>query len=256
MKEAVILAAGRGRRLERVSNGRPKCLVQVGGVTLIERQLTILRSVGIKRITVVVGHRADEVRTTVGDRAAFIENARYAETNSLYSLWLARGRVRGPFMLMNADVLAHPDIYHRVLAHAGCALAYDSESGDDDEHMKVSVDREGCITEMSKALPDERTEGENVGVLQFDADGARLLFDAAETLIQAGDVNAWAPQAVSRLSAVRPIRAVDIAGLPWTEIDFPEDLQAADRHVSPVIERGRWTIDTRPARDHMTSIAS
>jgi len=245
MKQAIILAAGSGRRLNGSAQGRPKCLVRLGDLTLIERQIQILHAVGIARIAVVIGHDAEAVRRVLGHQCDFIVNTRYAETNSLFSLWLARDWITGPFVLMNCDVLAHPDVYHRVLATNGSALAFDSTSGADDEEMKVSV-TDGLVKGLSKSMPTEHVRGENVGILQFDRDGAETLFREANDLVQSGRVDDWAPEAVSRLSGKHAIRAVDIAGLPWTEIDFPEDLACADREILPSIDRGAWTVRVRP----------
>lgn len=240
MKQAVILAAGCGRRLEPVLNGRPKCLADVGGMTLIERHVRILRNVGIERIAVIVGHRSAHVERRLDGQCHLIFNERYAETNSLYSLWLARQWVSGAFVLVNCDVLAHPDIYHRVLCTNGSALAYDATSGEDDEHMKVSV-REGRVTGLGKDMPAARVDGENVGILQFDRPAAKDLFREAEALIEEQGEGHWAPAAVDRLARSVGIRAVDIAGLPWTEIDFPEDLSDATRRIWPSIDQGFWS---------------
>jgi choline kinase len=240
MKQAVILAAGQGRRLNGSAEGHPKCLLRVGELTLIERQIAIMHAAGVNRIAVVIGHEADAVRSTVGHQCDFIANDRYAETNSLFSLWQCRHWVTGPFVLMNCDVLAHPDIYHRVMATNGSALAFDSTSGSDDEEMKVAL-RDGLVRGLSKTMSSEQVCGENVGILQFDAEGAERLFHEADRLVEDGRINDWAPAAVSRLAGRHSIRAVDIAGLPWTEIDFPEDLACADRDVLPCIDRGEWT---------------
>lgn len=234
MMQAVILAAGRGRRLDPVSNGTPKCLVRVGGESLIERQLKILEHLGIDRIIVVVGYQHEKIRAVVGDRCDYIFNKRFDETNSLYSLWLAQHWVTGSFALMNCDVLAHRDIYQRVMAAHGCALAFDSSSGSDDEHMKVSV-RDEVVHALGKELPADHVDGENVGVLKFDRLGARLLFQEADWLIRSGAELDWAPAAVDRLARRVPIRAVDIADLPWTEIDCPGDLQVAAQYILPAI---------------------
>ena len=105
--QAVILAAGSGSRLQRVSNGLPKCLLPIGGRPLIEHQLEALSDAGVGNVLVVVGHQADEVRKTLGNRVEYVENTRYDATNSLYSLWLAREWVKGPFVLLNCDLLFH-----------------------------------------------------------------------------------------------------------------------------------------------------
>lgn len=114
--QALILAAGRGSRLSNCVRGKPKCLIEVGGKPLIDHQLNVLRSVGITRICVVTGYCAEQVSCFVARRGQCIENPDYAKTNSVYSLSLARGWVTGPFVMLNSDVLAHPEVYQRVMS--------------------------------------------------------------------------------------------------------------------------------------------
>jgi len=234
MTQAVILAAGIGSRLEASTEGLHKSLLKVGRHRLIEHQLDLLAAFGIKSICIVVGHRADQIRFVVGNKVDYIVNERYAETNSLYSLWLASEWISGPFVLMNCDVLAHPEILGRVLTSEGSSLAYDSSSGHEDEHMKVAFDG-GYLKEMSKELSQVETEGENVGILRFDRHAAALLISEANAFITSGNQRQWVAAACSRVASQSPIRGVDIAGLPWTEIDFPWDLEHARRHISPLI---------------------
>ena len=97
---AVILAAGRGGRLRDVTGNRPKCLARIGERTLIDRQIRALRRCGIDTITVVAGFRAADVRRSCGAGIDFVVNARYASTNSLYSLWLARDLLLDGFVVL------------------------------------------------------------------------------------------------------------------------------------------------------------
>ena len=233
--QALILAAGRGSRLASVVRG-PKCLTTMEGVPLIEYQLAVLRHLGITEVGVVVGYRADDIRRTLGDRCHYIVNERYAETNSLYSLWLARHWTRASFLLSNADVLAHPQIYWRLLAQPGSALAYDSNSGDEDEHMKVFFEK-GRLQKIRKSLPAAASHGESIGVLKFDASAGRAFFRSVEQALALGGENQWAPAAVELFARSRPVAGVDIAGLPWCEIDFPDDLTHARRAVWPAVPR-------------------
>jgi len=235
-KQAVILAAGRGMRLGGEVNGDPKCLIPFGGKTLLEHQLGVLESHGIERCIIVVGHEADRVRRVVNGRHICVANQQYAETNSLYSLWMARNHVTGPFVLHNADVLAHPDVYRRMLATRTTSLTYDSSSGGEDEHMKVSF-RCGKLRAISKTLGTDDTHGESVGILHFDQDAADLLFKEADNIIASGAHKSWAPAAVDRIATRIEIRGVDVADLPWTEIDFPEDLAVARDQIWPAIDR-------------------
>lgn len=236
-KQALILAAGSGRRLKSASGGSPKCMLRVGGRRLINHQIDMLRHVGIGKIGVVVGYQADEVRQALQGQCDFIENADHQATNSLYSLWLARHWVKGPFVLLNSDLLAHADIYHRVMAINGSGLAYDGASGEDDEHMKVVV-KDQLVHAISKKMPAANASGENVGILQFSAEAAVALFEQASRLIERGQSMAWAPAAVNQLVPDVEMKAVETGDLPWTEIDFPEDLHAAQNQIWPLINRG------------------
>ena len=236
MDQAIILAAGRGSRLGSTTESTPKCLVDVGGSTLLDHHIRALRDVGIKRICVVTGHESDQVRAALDSTCDCLVNASFAETNSLYSLWLTRGYLGGGFMLMNCDVLAHPEVYRRVAEAKGCALAYDSSSGADPEHMKLQI-LDGRLVTMSKTLDRGIVCGENVGILKFDAQGAHRLYREAHTLITTGSRTIWAPAAVDGIADQVNVNCVDIAGLPWVEIDFADDYAEAQRRVWPAIAR-------------------
>jgi choline kinase len=237
--QAVILAAGFGSRLEKVSGGMPKCLLPVGGRPLIEHQLESLHDAGVGKILVVVGHKADEVRKTLGNRVEYIENTRYSETNSLYSLWLARDWIKGPFVLLNCDLLFHPEILDRLMSNGGNALAFDSTSTRGKEQTKVAV-REGNVIDLGKDLRPELTRGESLGLIIFDAVGTHALFSRAHALIEHGAENSWVIEAVRSACTEVEVQALNVAGSPWVEIDFPNDFQRAQREVWPAIERSRW----------------
>jgi len=205
-------------------------LLEVGGKPLIQHQLDVLRSLGIERVYAIVGHQAHKVCAYCDDGCNCIPNTRYAETNSLYSLYLAANHVRGAFMLLNSDVLAHPEVYRRVAAAEGACLAYDSNSGDEDEHMKVSFVN-GRLKAIAKDMSPDRVCGENVGILKYDAPTAKMLFAEAASIVEGGNERCWSPAALNNIAERTSIRGVDVAGLPWTEIDFPEDLERARNDV-------------------------
>ena len=112
LMKAIILAAGKGTRLDGAAV-KPKCLVDVGGSTLLHRQIETLRSLNVTKIVVVVGG-AGNIREECDDEIDFVENAKFAETSSLYSLWLARDTLMDGFVL-NSDVLFHPQMLADLL---------------------------------------------------------------------------------------------------------------------------------------------
>ena len=235
MPAAIILAAGRGGRLGPLTAERPKCLLRVGTGSLLDHQLDALRGQGVDSIVVVAGYCAAAVEAELGGRATLLLNPRHAETNSLYSLWLARDRVRDGFVLLNADVLFDPEILRRVLASPHPeALAVERRERFEAEEMKVALDGER-IRAMSKSLPPVQAQAENVGVLKFSAEGARVLFDKMEELLVAGAEKQFVPYAFNAIAEQRPLHAVPTEGLPWIEIDFVEDLLRAREEIWPAI---------------------
>ncbi len=246
--QAIILAAGCGSRLATALKGKPKCLAQIDDqISMIEYQLAMLNSFGVTEVCLVLGYRAHEVYRAVGDRCHCIINRRYAETNSLYSLWLARNWVQDNCVIMNSDILAHPRIYQRLLNTSGNALVYDSWSGTEEEQMKVSF-QNSRLRSISKTLAAENSQGESVGLLKFTRLGMEKLFTEAETALAVGGENQWAPAAIARLAQHQAVRGIDIAGLPWVEIDFPEDLQQARQTVWPLIAAAAFPRLATPQR--------
>jgi choline kinase len=237
--KAIILAAGRGARLTGGNYDMPKCLVTLGGETLLSRNVRLLRDAGLEEVVVIVGCAADTVRRTVQD-VEFVENARFAQTNSLYSLWLARPLLADGFVVMNCDVLVHPQLLSDLLTarhQDALLLAYRDEHTDyGAEEMKVRV-RQGRVIDISKTMDPAEADGENVGIAKFSAAGARLLVEQMDALIGSGDHKAWVPRAFKSFAEQRALHAIGTRGFPWTEIDFPEDYRNAVEVVLPEIER-------------------
>lgn len=237
--QGVILAAGIGSRLTALSGGTPKCLVEIGGRPLIMHQLEMLADHGIGPTLVVVGYRADEVKAVIGERAQIVVNERYAETNSLYSLWLARDLITGPFVLLNSDLFFDPTILNKLLRVGGNALAYDSTSSRGREQTKVAL-RKGRVSDLGKDIPPSVARGESLGLLKFDEAGARAMLDAADQLLSDGHEDAWVIEGTRAVVGQHEVAGVNIAGLSWAEIDFPYDLDVARREVWPAIYKRRW----------------
>jgi choline kinase len=237
---AIILAAGRGSRLAPSLGDAPKCLLPLGGVSLLERQIHQVRGAGIDEVAVVVGCEADRVRRRVGAAVHYVENTRFAQTNSLYSLWLARPLLLDGFVVLNCDVLFHAQILSDLMTarcEDGAVVAY--RGGGEamgPEEMKVRV-RRGCVVEFSKEMLPDDADGENVGLLRFGRSGARCLVEHLDRLVADGQTRDWAPRAFSAFAAERPLHAIGTRGYPWIEIDFPADYERAKAEVLPEIER-------------------
>jgi choline kinase len=243
----IILAAGKGSRLNGTAGESPKCLVKVGGLTLVDRQIRALRAAGIDDIAVVVGCQADEVRRACGHGITYVENSKYAQTNSMYSLWMARPLLFEGFVVLNCDVLFHPVLLHDLLTsrHQNALLLAYREADQPpfgDEEMKVQV-RCGRVREMSKQMNPDDADGENLGIVKFGPEGAAELVTIMDRLVAAGNLREWAPRAFREFAQARPLHAIGTRGFPWIEIDFPEDYQRAVREVLPQIDGADDDVD-------------
>lgn len=233
----VILAAGKGSRLNGTIGDKPKCLLRIGDNTLIERQVEALRAVGIDDIVAVVGCQADRVRRTCGTHITYIENTRFAQTNSLYSLWLARPLLVDGFVVMNCDVLFHPQVLDDLVnaRHQDALLISYDDGPLGDEEMKIKV-RCGRVVDMSKTLAADDADGENLGIVKFGAEGARALIRFLDERVAAGGLRDWAPRAFADFARARPLHVIGTRGYPWIEIDFPDDYERAVREILPAID--------------------
>ena len=244
--QAIILAAGVGARLEPSGHRAPKCLLRFGGVSLLERHLYNLVSLGIDDIRVCVGHEADAVLGEIAGseydaHVSAVANPDFEE-GSIVSLWTMRGVLRhgGDVILMDADVLYAPEILARLTRRSDSCLAMDRGFTPGDEPVKVCV-ADGRIVEFGKKVPPALrfdAQGESVGFFHFAAPHAADLADRLERMIDAGG------RALPYEDAVRDLiladagafAVEDVTGLPWIEIDFPEDVARARDTILPAID--------------------
>lgn len=231
--KAVILAAGTGRRL---GLDYPKCMADVDGTSIIGRQLAAFTAAGVAEYVIVVGYKQEQLRRHLENlpgRFTFIVNERYAETNTIFSLYLARGEMTGPFYYANADVVFDRRLLDRLNAAAGPAALAVQPGTCGEEEVKVVV-RDGRILRIGKRLDPALCFGEFLGVARFGEQAAEPLAAMLKRYIESkGVVADYFERAVNRLCAHWVLTPVDVGDLPCCEIDFPEDLAFARQQLAP-----------------------
>jgi L-glutamine-phosphate cytidylyltransferase len=233
--KAIILAAGKGTRL----NGRdlkPKCLFEVGGRTLLDRQVSALTEANINDVVLVLGFEAERIRRLCGPTTSFVINSRFEETSSLYSLWLAREHLLDGFVVLNCDVLFHPELLAKLVSSPfDDALLVDLANNQlGEEEMKVKIS-DGLVVDIRKDMDPAEADGENVGMVKFSPEGAKRLVDEMDSLISRGHERDWAPRAFREFATRFPLHAISTDNYPWIEIDLPEDYRKAQEEVFPKI---------------------
>ena len=239
---AIVLAAGVGWRLQPFTETTNKCLLNLGGKSLLLRYLEAFRALGVPEAVFVVGHLADRIRVEAAkgpDEVAvrFITNDHFTRGNIL-SLWMAREEFNDDILIMDADVFFPQELLARLLAYPEPnAIAVDERFEETWEEQKVLCE-DGWVVEVSKkSAGDPRIRGEAVGFLRLSADAADVLRGILEEFIETGKDSLEYEDAFRELAAEVPIGVVEVGDLPWTEIDFPTDFARAQEQFLPLIDR-------------------
>ena len=239
--KAVILAAGVGKRLGAATGNRPKCLLEIGGRSLLARYLDALLEVGVKSAVLVVGHRQELIRAAVGDAyrgltLRYIVNDQYRR-GSLYSLWLAHAAFDDDLLVMDADVLCPASFVKRLVnsPHPNAILLDETVRQNSEERMAVI--RGGRVTALTKQPPLRPPDllGEGVGFLKVTRRDSNAMVAAMEPFVARGDLDMEYEDTWEAFFQAVPVGYEKIGGQPWLEIDFPEDLARAEREIIPKI---------------------
>ena len=236
--KAVILAAGVGKRLWEVTQHRPKCLIEIGGRSLLHRYLEILVGLGIRRTTIVVGYRHEMIRAAVerdacGVTVDFLVNDQF-HRGSISSLWIARAALDDDVIVMDADVLFHRDILRRLVesSHENALLMDETVRQTGEECMVVVAG--GRVIALTKKMPDRYDyAGEGVGFLRVRHADTPHMVESLQSHIDKGSWNMEYEDALQQFFQTVKVGHEKIGGLPWTEIDFVEDVKKAELDVLP-----------------------
>jgi choline kinase len=237
IRDAVILAAGVGKRLRPFTETRPKSLIVIGGLSLMERHLGLLAAEGVERAVIVIGHCGEQIREQCGAACGdleilYEENPDY-ERGSILSLRAGLDALGDPVsgaIWMDADVLYHPRVLGSLLtAEAPLTLLLDPTYDNTGEEMVLGV-RNARVLRIERGLRgDYDLTGESVG---FFAVSGGLLPDFRRHLAgfaASGRLDAEYEEAVDEFLPSIEAGYIDIGRLPWIEIDFPQDLEEAER---------------------------
>lgn len=231
--KALILSAGKGSRVLPLTADRPKCLIALGGKTLLDWQLDALQAAGIAEIVVVTGFRDHLVDAVAARRRGVrtLFNPFYHVADNLGSVWMARAEFDRDLLLLNGDTLVSQPLLARVLgAETGpVAVTVDEKADYDADDMKVL--REGDrLLRIGKALEPGAYNAESIGLLAFRGDGPRLFIDEVERMMRSSEgTRLWYLRAIDALAqAGADVRTVSIRGEAWQEVDFPEDVEKAE----------------------------
>jgi choline kinase len=240
--KALILAAGRGTRINAVHGDHPKCLIRsnADGLTILDHQIESLFAAGVSDIGIVVGYEQDQIIQHVGryyreDRRhfCFVENPLFASTNNIYSFWLAKPWINGEsFICLNADVVFDPNILTAAVeSKAPITMIVDPEWRDETMKVVITGNR---VVRMNKKIQRSEFSGTYIGITSFAASVQEQLFFKIDRFLRSGRENEFFNIAVQELADEGlHVGFTNTGGLAWAEIDDPGDLAFARENVFP-----------------------
>ena len=236
--KVILLTAGEGKRLRPYTLDRPKCMVQIDGLSLIDRQLAVLYAEGLNNIVMIGGYRSEMLKR---DNIKIINNPRFFETNMVWSLFCAQEELEGDIIVSYGDIVYSRKILQSLLkSNADIAITIDKnwesywklrneDPLDDAETLKL--DKDGSVSEIGKKpkILDE-IEGQYMGLIKLSPRGVRQMKKLFHDSVIRGNLlgkdveNAFMTDLLQGLiDEGLPIKAVEVFDC-WVEVDTVDDL--------------------------------
>ena len=239
--QAIILAAGMGKRLGELTRENTKCMIKVHEQTLIERMIKQLSELGISRIILVIGYKGDKVRALIGDRIdntpiLYIENQVYDKTNNIYSLYLAKNYlVEQETLLLESDLIFADDILKKLVADPNPNVAVVTKYQSWMDGTVVTLDEENnilnFISKKAFEFNHQDTYYKTVNIYKFSKEfSTNKYVPFLEAYCKALGNKEYYEQVLKVISLLNKpdLKALNIGSEKWYEIDDQQDLHNAE----------------------------
>lgn len=232
--KAIILAAGIGSRLRPQTDSIPKCMVPVNSEPIIHKQISNLIKNGFNPsdITVIAGWKYEVLLAYLSEHFTgvnVITNRDYLTTNNMYSLYLAKNMTGDDsFLLMNADVFYDENIVADLIESPSDNMIACDRSGYMEESMKITVDENGFVKNISKAISEADYYAVSIDVYKIGKPASKALFEEIKSTIETDkNLNSWTEVALDHIFDRVQFTPMIIRGR-WFEIDNHDDLSKAE----------------------------
>jgi choline kinase len=234
--KAIILSAGQGRRLLPLTENTPKCLLPVASKPVLAWQIDALLAAGVEEVTIIAGFQVAQIEELLQQRYAqhpkikILFNPFYEVADNLASCWIARAEMDSDFLILNGDTVIETALLDKVLnsESAPITLSVDFKDSYDADDMKVQLNADGWVQQVSKIVPPHQVNAESIGLIYFRGNGAPLFLQAVEKALRhPAELKSWYLSIIDRLAKEHLVNSCSVKGYRWCEIDFIEDLSRA-----------------------------
>ena len=256
--QAIILAAGMGKRLGEFTRNNTKCMLEVNGIKLIDRALECLHNIRVSRVVLVVGYKSQNVKDYLGTEykgtpIVYVENTIYDKTNNIYSLFLAKDYlVEEDTLLLESDLIFEPAVIQKLISDffPNIALVDKYESWMDG--TVVTIDEESHITRFIDKnhfrFEEIKSYYKTVNIYKFSKDfSAKYYVPFLAAYSTALGNNEYYEQVLRVILHLHdaPLKALPLSGETWYEIDDVQDLDIASGMFAPTEQEHYNAITSR-----------
>ena len=228
--KVLLMAAGKGSRISRYIEGKPKCTIDIGDTTLIEYTIQQLQKYDVDEMAMVLGYHSEEIKKILEKYdVKYYYNYFYDVTNSIASAWFAKEFIDDDIVLMNADVYLEEALIKEVFEEKKSPVLFSDSSRKEEADYKFYYE-DGQLIKYGKELTGEDVSGEYVGVAKINKEFIPLFLKRLQELIESEKHGMWWEDVLYSYVGQENIYINDINGMFWDEVDYIDEYERILRH--------------------------
>ena len=234
------MAAGLGSRFGKMTESMPKGLIEVGGQSMVIRSIETLIACGIKRIIIGTGYKKEayEAMKAKYPQIECVFSPRYAETNSMYTLWNCRGAIGDEdFLLLESDIIYGKDAITELQENEHPDIMLITPVTKFQDQYYVEYDENGTLTRCSTDKTEINAKGELVGIHKLSSVFFHTMCAEYEKIVEEKPKLGYEYQLLWMSQHLRPLYVQNSSDVKWYEIDDEDDLKYAETHIVSVLNK-------------------
>ncbi len=236
LNKAVILAAGRGSRLQKTLKGKPKPLLKIENKSLIRLLIDKLEKLKIKKIIVVTGFKSQLIKKEIKKNVKFIHYPYFNKTNNLHTLLHIKNELKEPFLCLFSDVIFEIKILKNLLSANGDIVIAIDKNSNLSGTMRVKLNK-GYVIDVGNHISLKSSDGNFIGFSKFSQTGAHILRDSLQKFKNSNYNDYYTVSLNKLIKEKKKVNFVDVGNSYWKEIDTKADYETAKKIYKKIVLR-------------------
>lgn len=230
--QAIILAAGKGERLKPLTESIPKPLIKINNITILDRQIEILKKNGITDIIIVVGYKSQLIKKHFKEKnIQIIFNRKFEKLSTLYSIWLTIKYIKTDFIFLYGDLIFDEKMISSFLKQKNSASLIIDPISNNDNHSVII--KNSCVKDINVNHSKEKLVGQFIGICKFTGLEVKLFKDALEDFYSKNNLEGEIVRLIKFLINQNfQIFAFPINKFKWINVNDKKSLELAKKEFN------------------------